>query len=265
MVATRASIDEVAPELPAELVRRTLIYSDEPGPQTRVEAARLDLEIVTPDTLGAALGEMLLPCPSPDSPVGTLPSTGPISAPTPPYLEPERTIRPRLNRDEAERVSGVEGFRYTLRLVPFFVFPYRVRAPVPHGGPGPVSEHLAVVNALTGRADFWEDLDPDFVADLEEPHERLEPSLPSNEALRLAEEAVRIRHTVNLDHTEQHDGALIIERRRVPPGPGDLVLGGATLVYLPYWYVESAEGRVVLDAVSGARTDPVLPGTSSRV
>lgn len=46
-------------------------------------------------------------------------------------------------------------------------------------------------------------------------------------------------------------GALIIERRRVPPQDEEITLGPANLVYVPYWVVEGWTGRLVIDAVTG--------------
>ena len=54
-----------------------------------------------------------------------------MQPPTTVFPEGERIIRPRLGQSEAEALAGVEGFRYSLRLVPFFVTAYRVRVPIP--------------------------------------------------------------------------------------------------------------------------------------
>ncbi|HTT26566.1 MAG TPA: hypothetical protein VMH90_06385, partial [Thermoplasmata archaeon] len=110
-----------------------------------------------------------------------------------------------------------------------------------------------------GRVEVWEPSDRELVTDLPEPSQRLSPTLSEGEAHALAEEAIRRRHSASVDHTEQHGGAVIVERRRVPPGPGDLRIGPAVLVHVPYWYAESTEGRVVLDAVTGVPVVPVEP------
>ena len=67
---------------------------------------------------------------------------------------------------------------------------------------------------------------------------------------------------MSVDHSEQQGGALIVERRRIAPGAGDVKIGTAVLVHVPYWYVEGSEGRVVLDAVTGARALPAEPDPS---
>ncbi|MCI4329032.1 MAG: hypothetical protein L3J86_05555, partial [Thermoplasmata archaeon] len=64
----------------------------------------------------------------------------------------------------------------------------------------------------------------------------------------------------SVDHTEQHGGAIVIERRKVPPAVDDLRLGQSVLVHVPYWYAEGPDGRLVLDAVTGTRTVPDAPG-----
>ncbi len=247
---------EVVADLPPDYVRRTAVYEDDPGPEVRAAAAGLGLEVLGPDTLGSALGELLLPGPGDDRTLATRADTVPLGSPILVYPGRERTIRPRLGRAEAERLAGVEGFRLTLRLVPFYIFPYRVRIIAAHGGSGPISDHVAAVSGLSGQVEFWENREPDLVAELPEPHQRLDPTLAEAGARHRAEEAIRLRHTVSVDHTEQHGGALIIERRRVPPGPADVQVGSAVLWHVPFWYVEGPEGRVVLDAVTGLRGSP---------
>jgi hypothetical protein len=252
VVASASSIEEIATEFPDECVRRTIVCAEEPGEPARAFAAEHGLEVLVPETLGSALGEMLLLGPPVES--AETPPPGPITPPPLAFPNQERTIRPRLTREDAERVAGVDGFRYTLRLVPYYVFAYRVRTAAPHGGAGPVTDHLAAVSAISGKVEYWENREPEFVAEIEEPHQRLEPSIAEESARRTAEEATRRRHTVSVDHSEQHGGALIIERRRVPPGPEDLHFSPPVLIHCPYWYVESADGRVILDAVTGTKT-----------
>jgi hypothetical protein len=252
VVASASSIEEIATEFPDECVRRTIVCAEEPGEPARAWAAEHGLEVLVPETLGSALGEMLLLGPPVES--AETPPPGPVTMPPLAFPNQERTIRPRLTREDAERVAGVDGFRYTLRLVPYYVFAYRVRTAAPHGGAGPVSDHLAAVSAISGKVEYWENREPEFVAEIEEPHQRLEPSVMEEAARRAAEDSTRRRHTVSVDHSEQHGGALIIERRRVPPGPEDLQFSPPVLIHCPYWYVESADGRVVLDAVAGTKT-----------
>jgi hypothetical protein len=231
---------ELLPELPGDAVHRTLIYPEEPGEAARRSAGERGVEILDPETLSAALGELLLPGPDAGSGAGS---------------EGEHIVAPRLGREEAEAIAGVTGFRCVLRLVPFFVAPYRVREATAHGGSGAASEHLVAVQALKGRVEVWERGDRELVADLAEPHERLEPSLAMDQVLALADDALRRRHTVSVDHTEQHGGTIVIERRRIPPGADDLRIGPTALVHVPYWYIEGGDGRVVLDAVTGRRTE----------
>lgn len=247
---------EVESEFPGDAIQRTLVYSEDPGEVARKIAAERGIEVLGPSTLGSALGELLLP-PSNGALGDDSDSTlSALDAPATVFPEGERIIRPRLGQAEAEALAGVEGFRYSLRLVPFYVTAYRVRVPSVHGGRGTTSDHLIAVNALTGHAEVWEAGEREVTAALEMDSQRMEPELSEEQSRTIAEEAVRKRHTVSVDHTEQHGGALVIERRRVPPGPEDLRLGPGVLLHVPYWYVEGPEGRVVLDAVTGARALP---------
>jgi hypothetical protein len=112
---------------------------------------------------------------------------------------------------------------------------------------------LVAVNSLTRRAEVWSDGDRELVGEVEEPHQRLTPQLTEAQATPIARDAIRRHHTVHVDHTEQHGGALVIESRRIAPAEEDVRLGPFVLLYVPFWYAEGTDGRVVLDAVSGAR------------
>lgn len=257
IVAGPRSPMEVEGEFPGDAIHRTLIYSDDPGEVARKIAAERSIEVLGPSALGPALGELLLPPPSADTSESDAElSPAPLDPPPTVFPEGERIIRPRLGQAEAEALAGVEGYRYSLRLVPFFVTPYRVRVLSAHGDPGPTSDHLIAVNALTGHAEVWEAGEREVTDSLDIASQRLDPELTEEQSRSISEEAVRKRHTVSVDHTEQHGGTLVIERRRVPPGPEDLRLGPTVLLHVPYWYVEGPDGRVVLDAVTGARALP---------
>jgi hypothetical protein len=265
VVGGMASPLDVEPAIPAEAVHRSLVYAEEPGPAARGAAAEHGLEVLVPDTLGPALGEILL-LPElglgPAEREGAEDPTAPLETPIATFPPGERIVRPRLGRAEAEMLAAVEGFRYTLRLVPYYVAPYRVREPAAHGRSGATREFLVAVHGLNGRVEVWEPGDRELSSEIGEPYERLEPTVADERARQIAEARLRERHTVNVDHTEQHGGALVIERRRVPPGTNDLKIGSFALVQVPYWYVEGANGRVVIDAVSGARSEPDVPSPS---
>jgi hypothetical protein len=256
IVGSPRSPAEVERWFPGDSVHRTIVYDEEPGPVARSIAADRGIELLDPTTLGAALGELLLPPPA--APPGPDPLEGEpnavIEAPFAVLPDGERIVRPRIDRAEAEILAGVEGSRFTLRLVPFYVAAYRVRPASPHGESGPVLRHLVAVNAISRAAEVWDDGDRDLVAGVPEPHQRLPPQLTPAQAAPIAVEAVRRRHTVHVDHTEQHGGALVIETRRIPPAREDLRMGPFSLLYVPHWYAEGGEGRVVLDAVTGRRT-----------
>jgi hypothetical protein len=250
---------ELAENFPKDLVHRTLVYPGDPGPVAREIASANGLEVIDDTSLGPALGELLLPGPARLLPPGTVPGPEPLEAPVPLFPAGDRTVRPRVARSDAESLAGVEGWRSTLRLVPFFVAPYRVRVPTAQGTAGPATEHIVAVHGLSGRVEAWEANDREIGPPPEEAGGPLPPLLTEASALARAEAALRRRHTVSVDHTEQHGGAIVIERRRVVPGPEDLRIGPFVLVHVPYWYVEGPEGRVVIDAVTGGRAGTSEP------
>ncbi|MCI4324647.1 MAG: hypothetical protein L3K00_02005 [Thermoplasmata archaeon] len=259
VVRANPSPTDVEPEFPPDAIHRTMIYADDPGESAKALAAEHGIEVLGPTALGSALGELLLP--PPEAPVPEDDGGAePVEAPAQAIPEGERTVRPRLGRRDAEALAGLDGVRFTLRLIPFYVAPYRVRVPTPHGRPGPPSDHLVAVNALNGQVEIWEAGERELVGEIDEPHQRLDPTLTDSEARAVAEATVRRRHTVSVDHTEQHGGAIVIERRKVPPAVDDLRLGQSVLVHVPYWYAEGPDGRLVLDAVTGTRTAPDASG-----
>jgi hypothetical protein len=260
LTAARSPAD-VESLFPAESLHRTIVYDDEPGETARAVAAERGIDILDPSTLGPGLGELLLlpPVEAELSPVDAE-SGAPLEPPFAIAPDSERTVRPRIGRSEAETLAGVDGPRYTLRLVPFFVAAYRVRPASPSGGHGTVLRNLVAINAVTRRAEIWGDEERELIGDLAEPHQRLAPQLEESQVAPIALDAIRRHHTVHVDHTEQHQGALVIETRRVPPTADDIRLGPFVLLYVPHWYAEGSQGRVVLDAVTGRRTSAAEPG-----
>jgi len=249
---------ELEAEFPSDAVRRTLIYPEDPGSVARSIASERSMEVIDGATLGSALGEILLPGPEPvpSSEIETVATPAPLTPPPLLFPEGERTVRPRLGRADAEALAGVEGLRSTLRLIPYYIAAYRVRVATPSGARAPATDHLVAVQALTGAAEFWQPGERELIPEIDEPNQRLDPQISEDQSRTVAVEAVRRRHTVSVDHTEQHDGALVIERRRVPPAADDLAIGEPVLVHVPFWYIEGTDGRVVLDAVTGSRSPP---------
>jgi hypothetical protein len=263
VLGTSRSPADVEALFPAESVRRTIVYDDEPGEAVRAIAAERGIELLDPSTLGPGLGEILLQ-PPPGAELSPVDADrgGPLEPPFSITPNAERTVRPRIDRSEAESLAGVDAPHYTLRLVPFFVAAYRVRPASPDGGHGSVVRHLVAVNAVSRRAEIWDEGDRELIGEISEPHQRLSPQLDEAQVVPLALDAIRRHHTVHVDHTEQHEGALVIETLRVPPAADDIRLGPFVLLYVPHWYVEGTQGRVVLDAVTGRRTvapEPTRP------
>ncbi len=257
--ATRAPAD-LDRWFPTDSVHRTIVYDDDPGASAREQAADRGIEVLDPSTLGAALAELLLPSPTAPGPEPALMTDDAALFPPLAVLpDGARIVRPRIGRAEAESLAGVDAPRYTLRLVPFYVAPYRVRPSAPHGAPGVVLHRLVAVNAVSRRAEVWDEGDRELVHDLAEPHQQLTPQVGESQAVAIATDAVRRHHTVDVEHTEQHQGALVIETRRILPSADDLRLGPMSLLYVPFWYAEGSEGRVVLDAVTGRRATPEAP------
>ncbi len=246
---------EVEGLFPPDAVHRIVVYDDDPGPAARQVAADRGLEVLDPSTLGSALGEILLP------PIPGRPDDADLALDRPFSVLPEgaRIVRPRIGRAEAEILAGVDGPRFLLRLVPYYVAPYRVRLTSAAGDRGPPVDRTVAVHALSRRGEVWEEGDRELVGALDVPHQVVSSDLAPAEAEAIALETIRRYHVVQIDHTEQLGGALVIETRRVLPSPDDIRLGPLERIYLPFWYAEGLDGRVVLDAVTGRRAAPATP------
>jgi hypothetical protein len=256
LVPATRSPAELEGLFPTDSLHRTIVYDDDPGSVARSLAADRGMEVLDPSTLGPALGEILLP-----SPLTLREDTAPgPSLETPFSILPEgaRIVRPRIGRAEAELLVGAEGPRFTLRLVPFYVAPYRVRPASPYGEASKILDRTVAVHGVSRHGEIWEDGDRELVSDLEIPHQFVAPELTASEATGIAIETIRLHHTIHVDHTEQHGGALVIETRRVPPSADDIRVGPLQLIYLPHWYAEGSQGRVVVDAVTGHRNPAPL-------
>ena len=243
---------EVEKLFPPSAVHRTVVYDEEPGDLARSLAAQRGIEVLDPSALGPALGELLLPSALvPGSATGPAPNEETLESPFPPVGPGGATIRPRIGRREAQQLAGIEGARYTLRLVPYYVAAYRVRTVAPDGGAGPVRHRLVAVNAMTRRGEIWDEGSRELTSAVDGPAEQLPPQLSAPGAVPIAVETIRREHTVRVDHTEQHAGALVVESRRVSPPAEAVRLGPFSLVFAPFWYAETNGGRRILDAVSG--------------
>ncbi len=241
---------DVEDAFPPDAIHRAIVYPSEPGSVARSLAAERSIEVLDPTSFAAALDELLL---------GGIEGAGPGAAESEPPLEPptvvvpqgDRYVQPRIDREEAERIVRDPTLRTSLRYVPYFVAPYRVRTPAPHDGSRRTSEHLVAVHALRRRAEAWEANSFALGEPPDVPLARLDPAIDAAEALAIAIEWIRAHHTIRVDHTEQHGGTVVVETRRISPGPDDLRVGPAALIFLPVWYCEGPRGRVLLNAVTG--------------
>jgi hypothetical protein len=252
LVSSERDLATAARELPSDAAHRTILCVGELTEESRSTAAELGVELLRPDTLGPALGELLL-LPPGGAPLTPIHPSTPLEPPVAVLPTGQTIVRPRLTREDAERIAGGPSSRFTLRLLPYFVAPYRVRLPPSAGGSPSIREDLVAVNGLSGVSSVWGAGQRELVAEIPSPFQKLQAVLTEAAARAQAEEYLRHHYTVGVDRTEQHEGALVIERRRVAPPPEDLRIGPFALLQFPFWYVEGADGRVVIDAVTGNR------------
>ncbi|MGI0055670.1 MAG: hypothetical protein ACREB9_02260 [Thermoplasmata archaeon] len=247
---------DVEGAFPPDAIYRAVVYPEDPGAVARGLAAELGIELFDTDSIGSALGEILLGDHAHGGSGSVPPADGlPLEVPMVVIPDGERTVAPRVDLEEAARIVDDPSLRPTLRWVPYYVAPYRVRVASPHGNPGRTDEHLVAVNALQRHAEPWERGAYELTA-AAEVTARLAPEIERGAAEEVALEWIRRHHTIRVDHTEQHGGTVVMETRRIPPRPDDVRLGPMALVHVPFYYFEGARGRVVINAATGRAYSP---------
>lgn len=252
------SVPTLAAALPTDALYRTIYYPNDPGDAARDLGAERGIEILSPSTLGAALGELLLQPAAAGAPTD---ASAPLEPPAVAFPGGACSVRPRLDRAQAEALAGARGLRWSMKWVPCLVVAYRVRTPAAHGGRGPVRDRIVAVNLVARRAEIWEPSDRELTTDPPPLEDCLSAEVDEPLARGIACEAIRRHYAVRVEHTEQHGEALVIETRRVQPSLSDIFLGAPHTVYAPYWYAQGSGGRIVLDAVSGQRLGATADGS----
>jgi hypothetical protein len=164
----------------------------------------------------------------------------------------EQIVNPRITLEDVTELAKytIRGFRYELELVPYYIFEYFCDVVVDGHDAGEKRVGLIGVNALSGDYEQWKTRFG-LVPELQWAHTKLEPKIDGEKAEHVAHEGVVSLNTSERENVVDRGTALIIEKRKVRPKEGAVILKRKGLVYLPVWCVEGSNGIMLVNAVTG--------------
>jgi len=167
-------------------------------------------------------------------------------------LAGERIIKPVLSLDRVAAKTGKEigAFKYTLELIPYYVFDYSCDLEAQGWMESQCSSGSVSVNGLTSKPETWRK-GYTTISELDGNHTKLEPRIPVERAREIAYERALQVNTTEIEDVMDRGTVTIYEKRRVRPVEGSLKLRARGLVYLPLWSVEGSHGNRIVNAVTG--------------
>lgn len=166
--------------------------------------------------------------------------------------EGEVIIKPQITISDVSEISKriVQGFRFDLELVPYYVFDYSCELII-EGKPSPqISSGILAVNGLTNHAEGW-DFEFQTVSELETTHTKLEPKFDEKKAYETAKESAVTLNTREIQTVDDRGAVTIYEKKKVRPKEGAIDIKKRGLIYLPVWCVEGSNGVMIINATTG--------------
>jgi hypothetical protein len=163
----------------------------------------------------------------------------------------DKIVKPIVNANDAKEIGSktVEGFRFKLELVPHFVYRYACALYIDEHRLG-MQEGTIAINAMTNEPAEWPE-NTELVLNIDQTHQRLEPSIDIEEARAFALDEIMVRHTAERDVVRESGNVTVTERKKVMPKRSEVVLESLGVYYLPVWCVEGVKGVMVLNAGTG--------------
>jgi hypothetical protein len=165
--------------------------------------------------------------------------------------EDYRIIKPRIDKNEALKMAKkiMEGFRFDLELIPYYIYNYTCDLIL--GGRTPPQRNTGTIgiNALTKQMEEWPPIF-ETVRELDDHYTRLPPRITEDEAYESAFSSIISINTKIIETKEEKDSAIIIEKKRVEPKPDAIEITKKGLVYLPAWCIEGSNGVMIIDATT---------------
>lgn len=187
--------------------------------------------------------------------------------------EGESVLKPRVTMSEVSEISKkiVQGFRFDLELIPYFVFDYFCELVVEGQAKPQISQGTLAVNGLTNGTENW-DFDFETVSEVESTHTKLEPKFDEDKAFETARESAIALNTREIQTVDDRGAVTIYEKKKVRPKEGAIDIKKRGLIYLPVWCVEGSNGVMIIDATTGKvikedlfrESDDIYSDSSSR-
>ncbi len=164
----------------------------------------------------------------------------------------ELIMKPRMTINEVSEISKkiVQGFRFDLELIPYYVFEYSCELMVEGHNTPQISSGIIAVNGLTNSAERW-NFPFETVIELETTHTKLEPKVDENKAFETARETSIALNTREIQTVDDRGAVTIYEKKKVSPKEGAIDINRRGLIYLPVWCVEGSNGVMIINATTG--------------
>ncbi len=164
----------------------------------------------------------------------------------------ETIIRPKISMTEVSEISKkiVQGFRFDLELIPYYVFDYYCELIVEGHDETQQSRGTVAVNGLTNNVEQW-DFDIDTVTDIDGSHTKLEPRIDAQTAFESARESAITWNTREIQTMDDRGSVTIYEKKKMRPNEDAIEIMRRGLVYLPVWCVEGSNGVMIINATTG--------------
>jgi hypothetical protein len=164
----------------------------------------------------------------------------------------ELIMKPRMTINEVSEISKkiVQGFRFDLELIPYYVFEYSCELMVEGQNTPQISSGIIAVNGLTNSAESW-NFPFETVIELETTHTKLEPKVDENKAFVTAKETSIALNTREIQTVDDRGAVTIYEKKKVSPKEGAIDINRRGLIYLPVWCVEGSNGVMIINATTG--------------
>ena len=164
----------------------------------------------------------------------------------------EMIMKPNITMSEVSEISKkiVQGFRFDLELIPYYVFDYSCELLVEGKTTPQVNSGILAVNGLTNNAENW-DFEFETVEDMETSHTKLEPKFDEDRAFETARESAIALNTREIQTVDDRGAVTIYEKKKVRPKEGAIDIVKRGLIYLPVWCVEGSNGVMIINATTG--------------
>ncbi len=158
----------------------------------------------------------------------------------------ERILEPTMDFEDVSELGHqlANGFKYTLELVPHYLFDYRVK------GDDDFDSGKLYLNAISGKPNFWK-RPFKSIKEIKRSHVKMEPNMSEDEGVEKAHDAIKDRYSEKKEEKWEENGTTIVEKGYEEPSDEEIEIEKKGVIYVPMWAVEGTEKIVVINAARG--------------